>query len=317
MPQSRRTMLATLTAGAAIAPGPAWAQPAPATIRIATIPSELIVPYAYAVRAGLFDRAGIKFEVTRASSGAAVAAAIVGGAVDIGITSVLAVVLGHARGVPLTIVAPSGLETTDTESGLLVLNTSPLRTAKDFNGKTIAAAAVNDIITLSMKSWMDQNGGDSSSFKVVEIPQLSQLAALEAGRVDGIALANPAYTIAMAGGKVRSVANIHAAVAPRYLLALWFSSTNWVERNRSAGERFARVIADSVGYVNAHVAETVDDAVAATGLDRGLVLRMKRSPQVPNVLASDLQPVIDAAARYKMIDRGYPATELISEVATH
>jgi hypothetical protein len=35
--------------------------------------------------------------------------------------------------------------------------------------------------------------------------------------------------------------------------------------------------------------------------------------QVPNVLASDVQPVIDAAARYKMIDRGYPATEIISD----
>ena len=116
---------------------------------------------------------------------------------------------------------------------------------------------------------------------------------------------------------MRSVANIHAAVAPRYLLAMWFSSTTWVERNRSAAERFARGIADAVAYVNAHPAETVDDAVAATGLDRGLVLRMKRFPQVPNVLASDLQPVIDAAARYKMIDRPYPASEIISEAAVH
>jgi NitT/TauT family transport system substrate-binding protein len=309
-------MLAAVAAAAA-APRAVGAQPAPATIRLATIPSELITPYAYGVRAGLFDRAGIKFEVSKAASGAAVAAAIVGGAVDIGITSVLAVVLGHARGVPLTVVAPAGLETPDAQSGLLVLNDSPLRTAKDFNGKTIAAAAVNDIITLSMKCWMDQNGGDSSSFKVVEIPQLSQLAALEAGRIDGIALANPAYTIAMSGGKVRSVANIHAAVAPRYLLAMWFSSTTYVERNRSAAERFARVIADAVGYVNGHQAETIDDAVAATGLDRSLVVRMKRFPQVPNVLAGDLQPVIDAAARYKMIDRPYPATEIISEAAVH
>ena len=44
---------------------------------------------------------------------------------------------------------------------------------------------------------------------------------------------------------------------------------------------------------------------------------MKRFPQVPNVLASDLQPVIDAAARYKMIDRPYPAPEIISEAAVH
>jgi len=312
---SRRVVLAAIAAGLATASRPARAQPAPTTIRIAITPSELIVPYTYAVRAGLFERAGIRFEVSRASSGAAAAAAIAGGALDIGLTSILAVVLGHARGVPFTIVAPAGLESPEAESGLLVLNSSPLHTAKDFNGKTIAAAALNDIITLSMKCWMDQNGGDSGSFKVVELPQLSQLAALEAGRVDGIALANPAFTIAMASGQTRSVANIHAAVAPRYLLALWFSSTDWVARNRSAAERFAHAIADAVAYCNGHVAETVDDMVAATGLERSLVLRMKRSVQVPNVLTSDVQPVIDAAARYKMIDRGYPATEIISDAA--
>lgn len=284
MTHARRTMLATLAAGAAAALRPASAQPAPATIRIATIPSELTTPYTYGVRADS-PASSRSCSVTRAAFR-----------------------------------SPSWrrrAETADTQSELLVLNDSPLRTAKDFNGKTIAAAAVNDIITLAMKCWMDQNGGDSASFKVVEIPQLSQLAALEAGRVDGITLANPAYTIAMSSGKIRSVANIHAAVAPRYLLALWFSSTAWVAGHRSAGERFARVIADAVGYVNTHVAETVDDVIAETGLDRSLVLRMKRSPQVPNVLASDLQPVIDAAARYKMIDRSHPAAELISDAAVH
>lgn len=274
-----------------------------------------MLPFAYAMRAGLFERAGLKLELSRGSSGAAVAASVAGGAIDIGLSSILAVVLGHARGVPLTIVAPSGLVQTDSDGGLVVLNGSPLRTAKDFNGKTISAAAVNDINTIAMKSWMDKNGGDSSSFKIVEIPQLAQLAALEAGRVDAIAVTNPAYTLAMATGKTRFVANIHSAISPRFLLALWFSSTGWVERNRSTGERFARTIADAVVYVNGHITETVDDLVTATGLDRSLVLRMKRSPQTPNVVPGDIQPVIDAAVYYKMLERGYPAAELISEVA--
>jgi NitT/TauT family transport system substrate-binding protein len=315
MRPSRQHVLAAAAAGLAVRAQPVWAQPAPATIRIATIPSELILPYAYATRAGLFERAGLRLEVSRASSGAAVAASIAGGAIDIGLTSILAVQLGHARGIPFTIIAPSGLVQSDSEGGLVVLNTSPLRTARDFNGKTISAAAVNDINTISMKSWMDKNGGDSSSFRIIEIPQLAQLAALEAGRVDAICVTNPAYTIAMASGKTRFVANIHSAIAPRYLLGLWFTTTGWVERNRSAAERFARVIADAVAYVNGHVAETVDDLVAATGLDRSLVLQMKRSTQIPNVVASDIQPVIDAAVRYKMFEPRYPAGEVISEAA--
>ena len=315
MTLSRRTLVAAAAAGLLAVARALWAQPAPATIRIATVPSEQALPLAYAQRAGLFDRVGLKLEVSRGSSGAALAAAIAGGALDIALTSILAVVLGHPRGIPFAIIAPSGLMLTDSDSGMFVLNTSPLRTAKDFNGKTIGAASVVDLNTLAMKTWMDRNGGDSSSFKVVEIPQLAQFAALEAGRIDAAVLTNPAFTLAMATGKARVVANIYGAIAPRYLFGLWFTTTGWVERNRSVAERFAHVIADAAIYCNTHVPETVDDVVASTGFERSLVLRMKRSVQTPNVLASDLQPVIDAAAHYKMIDASYPAAELISDAA--
>jgi NitT/TauT family transport system substrate-binding protein len=298
-----------------LAPQSSWAQPAPATIRVGIIPSEQSLPLVYAQRAGLFERVGLKLELNKGPSGAALAAAVAGGALDIALTSILAVVLGHARAVPFAIIAPSGLVETDSDAGMFVLNASPLRTAKDFNGKTIGAAAVNDLNTLAMKTWMDRNGGDASSFKVVEIPQLAQFAALDAGRIDAAVLTNPAFTMAMATGKARVVANIYTAIAPRYLIGMWFTTTGWVARNRSTAERFSRVIAEAASYCNGHVAETVDDVVAATGLDRSLVLRMKRSAQTPTALASDLQPVIDAAAHYKMIDASFPAADLISDAA--
>ena len=85
---------------------------------------------------------------------------------------------------------------------------------------------------------MDQNGADSSTLKVVEIPQSATPAALEQGRVDGITVTNPAFTIATAGGKARFVANIFSAISPRFLNVLWFSTTGWVERNHAVAERF-------------------------------------------------------------------------------
>jgi len=314
---SRRSLIASSAAVLAAAPLRLPAQPVPATIRIGWTPSEQTVPFVYGQRAGLFDRAGLTVEIIRGTSGAALAAAVIGGSVDVALTSVLAVVLGHARAIPFAIIAPSGLMQMDSDAGMFVLNEAPLHTAKDFNGRTIGANSVNDLNSLAMKIWMDRNGGDSSSFKVIEIPQPSQLAALEAGRIDAAVLTDPAFTNAVASGKARVVANIYGAIAPRYLFGMWFTTTDWVTRNRSVAERFARVIADAVTYCNAHLAETVDDVVAATGFDRSLVLRMKRSAQTSSVLAGDLQPVIDAAARYKMIEASYPAAELISDAAVH
>lgn len=310
----RRRALATIAAGLAAIPALGRAQSIE-TIRIGITPVEQIVPLAYAMRAGLFERAGIKLDPQKIGSGAAIAAALAGGALDVGLTSMLAVLLGHVRGIPFTIIAPSGLFLPDTQAGLIVLKTSALHTGKDFNGKTIQAAAVNDINSLAMWCWMDQNGGDSSTIKVVEMPQAAAPEALEQGRVDGITVSNPAFTRAISTGKTRFVANIFSAIAPRILLVCWFSTNGWVERNRDVATRFGKVVAEAATYCDNHVDETVDDLVTLTGLDRSLAVQMKRTCQTPTVKAAEIQPMIDAAARYKMLSRAFPASEIIAPTA--
>ena len=312
---SRLNVLAALAAAPVLIPSRGRAQAAPATIRVGSPPSESVTPLVYAIRAGLFERAGIKIDFTKTASGAGTLAGVVGGALDIGVSSMVSVVLGPPRGVPFKLVAPMGLWLPSSEGGLVVATSSPLRTAKDFNGKIFSAAAVNDLSDLAMRVWMDQNGGDAKSLKVVEIPQSAALAAIEQGRIDGVGLTDPAFAVAVASGKVRFVANINSAISPRYLLGGMVSMSGWVERNHAAAERFARVIAEASTYVNGHPDETQSDVVDFTGIDRSLLARMKRTLYTPTLNAAEIQPVIDVAVRYKVFEKGYPATELISDAA--
>jgi NitT/TauT family transport system substrate-binding protein len=315
MQRSRRQILAAFTALPVLAPAVVRAQPALTTIRVGSLRSETATPLAYAIRAGLFERAGLRIELSKLTSGGAAAVAVASGALDVGLTSLLTVVVGHARGIPFTIVAPSGIRLPTSDGGLLVASTSALRTAKDFIGKTISTAALDDIVALSMFAWLDQNGVDPKSVKFVEIPQLAALAALEQGRVDGVSLTNPAFTVALAGGKTRLVANIFIAIASRYLLGAWFSTSGWVEKNRTTAQQFARVLGDASSYVNTHANETIDDLVETTGVDRSFAVRMKRTVLTPTVVAAEIQPVIDAAAKYKFLEKSYPAAELVSDTA--
>ena len=122
---SRRTAIASLAAGCVVPPVLASAQNAAVTIRVGGQATELGLPLTYAMRAGLFERAGIKVEYSRMTSGAHAAAAVAGGGLDIGSTSLLALILGHARGLPFTIIAPSGLVLPNSQVGLLVQSASP------------------------------------------------------------------------------------------------------------------------------------------------------------------------------------------------
>ena len=267
------------------------------------------------MHAGLFERAGIDLQYSKAATGAAAAAALAGGAIDIACSAVLVIISGHSHGVPFTIVAPTESWLPNSDGGLLVSSASPLRVAKDFNGKTIAVQAVNDINVVAMKSWVDQNGGDSSSLKFIELPQLAAPPALEQGRIDAITVSNPAFTIATTDGKARLVGNIYGAIAPKLLIAGYFSTTEWVSHNRDAAARFARVIADASAYINAHIDEATGYVADFTGLDRALLTKMRRTAQPTVVSSAELQPFIDAAAKYKIIDKPFPANDIIADTA--
>jgi NitT/TauT family transport system substrate-binding protein len=293
----------------------AAAQPAPVTIRVGAPVTETSTPLVYAMRAGLFERAGIRIELSKLASGAAVSAAVASGALDAGNTSLLALIQGHARGIPFAIIAAAGnLWGPGSEGGLLVQDPA-LREPKDFAGKTITAAAVNDINALAMQAWLDRGGADPKSVKFIEIPQPAAPAALEAGRVDGVTLLGAAYATALASPKVRAVGNIFGAIAPRFTITAWFSTRTWVDRNRAAAGRFARVMSEAAAYTNAHPEETLGDLVGFTGMDRAVAAKMKRANFTTVLNPAEVQPVIDVAARYKAIDQGFPASELIVDVA--
>lgn len=294
----------------------AAAQPAPlTTIHVGATPIDSLAPVLYAMRSGLFEKAGLKLELTMMTSGNVVTEAVAGGALDLGLSSLVALIQGHLRGIPLTIVAPGGLWVDSNVAGLVVATASPLRTAKDFNGKTLCTPSLQSLDTVAMDAWLDQNGGDSKTVHFFELPALSAPAALEAGRVDGAILNNPAFSAALEGGKNRAVARIYNAIAKQFLLGVWFTTTGYVEKNRSAAERFSRVVAEAAVYTRAHPEATTDDIVQITKLDRNLVARMPRTMVGTTISAADIQPVIDSAAKYKFITKGFSATELISDAA--
>ena len=60
-----------------------------------------------------------------------------------------------ARGVPFVVIAPAAMETAKQPSGLLcVAKTSPYKTAKDFDGQTIAIPALKQTVDLAVREWL-------------------------------------------------------------------------------------------------------------------------------------------------------------------
>jgi NitT/TauT family transport system substrate-binding protein len=293
--------------------------PAPAqeaTIKIAAPANDTVTSALYALKAGLFKRAGLNVELNAMNSGSAVAAAVAGGAIQIGNSSLVTIIEAHAKKVPFTLIATSGMIETDVPyAALVVKRDSPIRSARDLNGKTIASPALKDLNAISSMAWVDANGGDSSTVRFVELSAPAALQAVVEGRIDASILGTPVLTTGLESGQVRVLGKAFDAIAKRFIHIGWFTTEDYAGKNRDVVERFARVMHDAAVYCNAHQAETADLIVEFGKVDPKLASRMARVTFAEYLTAPMIQPLIDVAAKYKAIDQRFNAAELISPYA--
>jgi NitT/TauT family transport system substrate-binding protein len=313
----RRAMFwIALIAAALVAGAPASGAPQLDALRVASAGDDNATPLLYADKAGLFRKAGIDLQFSKMNSGAAVAAAIAGGALDIGKSSMTGLIAAHLRGIDFTLVAPSGLYVKEHPIGALVVAAdSSIQSARDFVGKTISASALNDINVVAARAWLEQQGVDPASVHFIELPESAVAAALAQHRIDGSTVLNPVLAELTNSGKARVVAPVFDAISGRFMISGWFAGADYVAKHRDIVARFARVMQQAEDYANTHHAETMDLVAQFTGLDVTTIAGMVR-PTYPAVLdPHDIQPIVDAEFKYKAIDRSFSAAEMISPTA--
>lgn len=286
--------------------------PALTPLHILASPVDDVMPVLYAQRAGLFRQAGLDVTIDRAQSGAAASAAVIGGSVDIGKGNLMSVITAHAHNVPLVIVAPAAIYDPKTpDAALVVAAGSPIHSAHDLVGKIVGVTALNDLSAVATQTWLDQNGGNGKATQFVEIPYPSLLPQLEEGRVQAVVLLKPFIKDAVGTGKATVLGLVYSAIANRFLESVWYASADYIAGHPDVIARFQRVVAQASAYTNAHPADTVDLLVSFTGLEPQRAALVDRMVNGTVVRASDIQPVIDIAAKFNLIPKAFPAPEII------
>jgi NitT/TauT family transport system substrate-binding protein len=311
-----RAIVCGLLAIALLAAGPAPSPaPAPIVIRVGLVANDdAATPLLYAQSAGMFAKAGIELKLELQTSGAAVTAAVVSGTFDIGKSSIVPLINAHQHDLPITIVAPASIWNGKSEFAALVVRAdSPVKTGKDLEGKLIGVQSLNDMNQVATDAWVGQHGGDPSTLRFVEIPMTSGAAALKSGRIDAAAFVEPVLDNALADGGLRTLAGAYGAIAPQFLFSAWFSTKAWVHDHPEAARRFARILAQAAQYTNTHHRETAAMVAKFTSIPQDVIEHMTRTPSATALDAAMLQPIIDAALKYKVIARGFAATEMIGD----
>ncbi|HXP94309.1 MAG TPA: ABC transporter substrate-binding protein [Candidatus Binatia bacterium] len=291
---------------------PARAQTAGVPIRVGCGLADTTAEAYYAADVGFFTKAGLNVAVTPYPSSGQVMTGVAGNAIDVAVsnTGILADAIRH--GAPFVVIAGGGLYSSKAPNGALcVAKNSPIKTAQDLDGKIIAVPTLKDLTEVICRSWIDQNGGDSSKARIIEFPMSQMSAALERGNVDAALLAEPWLS---SGRKhnAQVLAYAYNAVAPQFVVQLWYASAEFYRNNTSLVKRFADVINETARWANTHQAESAPILARWSHADLTTIAGMTRCRYATGLDPKLIDPILTALYKYRTIDRPITAAELLA-----
>lgn len=294
---------------------PAVAQTADQTlIRVGAIATDLNAESYYAADMDFFEKAGLRVKVTTLANGGAVAGAVAAGAIDIGISNSIAVASAYSRGVPLRIVALGGMYSTNAAStAFAVAKNSPIKTVKDLQGKTIAVSSLNNLEQIATQAWLGSNDVDPASVKFVEIHSTAMGPALARGTVDGAMITEPALSMSLAAGEIRSFAKVFDTIAPQFPIGIWVTTSAYAKAHPELVRKFAAVMYETGKWANANKALSAPILAKYSKIDPAEIKGMSRSPYAEALDLGGLQKELDIAFKYKQIPRSVNASELVAK----
>jgi NitT/TauT family transport system substrate-binding protein len=189
---------------------------------------------------------------------------------------------------------------------------SPLKCAADLNGKTVGVSSPDDLYTLGLKAWMDKNGGNAASLKLLSLPQSEIEAALAAKRIDAGASGMPQLQSQVDGGKVRVFCDMCDAVAGTFMFSAWFSSDQTIASRHADIAAFLRAERQAATYTNAHPVDAVAALAAFTKIDPTVIAKMVRVQNGTTLDPKLIQPAIDVCARYNVIPERFDAATMFA-----
>jgi NitT/TauT family transport system substrate-binding protein len=313
--RSRFLSVAGALAGVALVPGVAQAQAAPVAIRVGGSPNDDMTAVVYAARTGMYSRAGLEVTIEKANSGSAAAAAVAAGAFDIGKSSISSIFDAHVKGIPFTMIAPAAIyDTKSPYGGFLLSSSSTLRTGKDAEGQIVAVASLGSIGRVAFAGWVERNGGDPRLVKFVEVPIPAVPAALDAKRIVAGETSQPVQESAIAAGYRFLPA--YDVIAPQFAVAVFYTTKDFSAKHPDALRTFVRVTYDAARAVNGHGDLTAKMMSEYTGVALDILQKTPRVALGTELVLSQVQSPIDAAVKYGVLAKRFPARDIVDANVT-
>jgi len=291
---------------------PASAADPVVTLRVGAGANDTVSELFYAVQLGYFKARNLDVQIQLMTSGASEAAALAGGALDIVESNVVSTSAAHLRGIPFVYIAPGAEYTSAAPTSEMICAKPSDRSGKDFAGKSVGVVALGDLSQLGPAVWIDATGGDVSTVHYIEMPATAMPAAIARGTVEAGLLPEPYLQIALAGG-TKACAKAFDMIAPQFMLNGWITTADWLKKNPDVARRFREAMLEAAKWGNKNHKASAEIFKQYSKAPPEIIDTMTRATFAERFDPELFQPVINAAAKYKFIDKAFPAADIIAQ----
>ncbi|MFH8403920.1 ABC transporter substrate-binding protein [Streptomyces sp. NPDC018019] len=298
-------LLLTLTACGNDGSGPGG--DGPDSIEIGALAIVDTAPVHLARSHGFFARHGINAKITPVQGGAFSASGVVSGQFDFAFSNTTTLLTAREQGLPLKAVANGVASTGQAAPGkdysaVLVPKGSPIKSAKDLPGRTIAVNQLKNIGDTTIRGAVRRAGGDPGKLRFTEIPLPDMPAALAAGRVDAIWTVEPFQTQAIDQG-AHDVCWPFAEAVDNLTVAMYFTSEKLLHDNPDLVKRFTAAINDALAHARAHPEAVREELGRYTKIPPSVIKRIVLPKWPTEINRASVQTVADLARKDGVLKR--------------
>jgi NitT/TauT family transport system substrate-binding protein len=264
-----------------------------------------VAPIYLGKQKGFFTKHNIDLNLTTAQGGAVIVPGVISGQYQFGFSNITSLVLAKSRNLPIKMVSNGVASTGEVGKdfgGTVVKKDSPIKTAADLAGKTVAVNTLKNIGDTTVRATVRKAGGDPKAVKFVELAFPDMPAALAAGRVDATFVVEPFLTTLVAAGD-RVVAWNYAEPTPAMTVAAYFASNELIAKNPDLVKRFQAAMTESLAYADSHPDEVRGVLATYTKITPDIAAKLTLPKWPPAVNKASVQTLTDLAVGDGLIDK--------------
>ncbi|MEU9283428.1 ABC transporter substrate-binding protein [Streptomyces sp. NPDC048275] len=256
------------------------------TVKVGIIPIVDVAPLYLGQEKGFYSKRGLKLSMTTAQGGAAIVPGVTSGQFQFGFSNMTSLMVAQSNSVPVQAVA-NGIASTGAQGkdfgALTVKKDSPVKSAKDLEGKKVAINTLKNINETAVRESVRKAGGDPDKVNFVELAFDQMPAALDGGQIDAAMVVEPALATVKSQG-AREIASPLVDVAEGLTVAMYFTSTQYAQQNPDVVKKFQEATAESLAYADAHPDEVRETVTTYTKIPADVLAQviLPKWPAEPN-----------------------------------